>query len=90
MADSSKKGEATDPVATKLVTVTQLKTFILHEGKGVSLMDGSIELPDTAVCSIIDHYLERYEDAGIDLVAPDLKPSKSAANPPGTGPEKDI
>lgn len=68
----AKPEKGKEPKDTKSVTVTQLKTFILHEGKGVSLLEGSIELPDTAVCALIDHYLERYLDAGIDLLTEDL------------------
>lgn len=76
------KAEPAEPGASKTVTVAQLQAFILHESKGVALLEGSIELPDTAVVAIINHYLERYHDAGINLPTEDSEANTRQAKAP--------
>ena len=56
--------------------ISKLKKFILHEGKGVSMSDGAIELPDWAVIEIIEFYEERFKSAGAVQTRPSKVPNK--------------
>lgn len=44
------------------ITTSELKKFITQEGKGISLMEGSIQLPDAAIVDIIMFYEKRFRD----------------------------